>query len=175
REGVAVLEEISLRVEAGECIGILGRAGSGKSTLLSLIARFYDPTRGRILMDGVDVRDFALDALRRQVGIVFQETLLFRDTVANNIAFGNPEATREQIEAAARQAGADAFVRELPQGYDTLLDEGASNLSGGQRQRLAIARALLIEPSMLLLDDPTTAIDAESEAELLRAVDGAIR
>src|SRR5690606_35144048 len=123
REGVAVLEEISLRVEAGECIGILGRAGSGKSTLLSLIARFYDPTRGRILMDGVDVRDFALDALRRQVGIVFQETLLFRDTVANNIAFGNPEATREQIEAAARQAGADAFVRELPQGYDTLLDE----------------------------------------------------
>src|SRR5690606_18661025 len=110
-----------------------------------------------------------------QVGIVFQETLLFRDTVANNIALGNPEATREQIEAAARQAGADAFVRELPQGYDTLLDDGASNLSGGQGQRVAIARELRLVHSMLLLDDPTTAIDAESEAELLRAVDGAIR
>ncbi len=174
-DGTPALADISLHVKAGECIGILGRAGSGKSTLLSLISRFYDPTRGRVRIDGIDVKDFALDALRRQVGIVFQETLLFRDTVANNIAFGNPEAPRTRVEAAAQQAGADAFVRELPQGYDTVLDEGASNLSGGQRQRLAIARALLVEPSILVLDDPTTAIDAESEAQLLRAVDGAIR
>lgn len=175
REGIPVLAGVSLRVKAGECIGILGRAGSGKSTLLSLISRFYDPTRGRVLIDGIDLKDFALDALRRQIGIVFQETLLFRDTIANNIAFGNPGATRPEIEAAAKQAGADAFVRELPLGYDTVLDEGASNLSGGQRQRLAIARALLVEPPILVLDDPTTAIDAESEGELLRAVDGAIR
>ncbi len=174
-DGTPALADISLHVKAGECIGILGRAGSGKSTLLSLISRFYDPTRGRVRIDGIDVKDFALDALRRQVGIVFQETLLFRDTVANNIAFGNPEAPRTRVEAAAQQAGADAFVRELPQGYDTVIDEGASNLSGGQRQRLAIARALLVEPSILVLDDPTTAIDAESEAQLLRAVDGAIR
>jgi len=175
REGVPALREIALHVRAGECIGILGRAGSGKSTLLSLISRFYDPTRGRVLIDGIDVKELALDELRRQIGIVFQETLLFRDTVANNIAFGNPDATRVDVEAAAKQAGAEAFIRQLPHGYDTVLDEGASNLSGGQRQRLAIARALLPAPPILVLDDPTTAIDAESEGQLLRAVDGAIR
>lgn len=174
RPGVPALRDVALYVKAGECIGILGATGSGKSTLLSLVSRFYDPTRGRVSIDGIDVKDFALDALRRQIGIVFQETLLFRDTVANNIAFGHPEASREQIEAAARKAGADLFIRDLPHGYDTVLEEGASNLSGGQRQRLAIARALLLEPPILVLDDPTTAIDALTEAQILRAVDGAI-
>jgi ATP-binding cassette, subfamily B, bacterial len=174
-DGVSVLRGVDLDVEPGRCVGILGATGSGKSTLLSLIPRFYDPAEGRVFIDGTDIRRFDLDALRRQVGIVFQETRLFRDTVAANIAFGNPEATREQVERAARTAGADRFIQRLPHGYDTELEEGAVNLSGGQRQRLAIARALLLEPPILVLDDPTTAIDPQTEAEVLAAVDGAVQ
>lgn len=172
--GKDTLTDVSLVVQPGECIGILGATGSGKSTLLSLISRFYDPASGRVLIDGVDIRTLSLDALRRQIGIVFQESLLFRDSIANNIAFGFPEATQDQIEAAARVAGAHAFISELPEAYETVLEEGAVNLSGGQRQRLAIARALLLKPPILLLDDPTTAIDPETEAQVLAAVDGAI-
>ena len=169
-----VLSDLSFEIEPGACVAVLGATGSGKSTLLSLVPRFYDPTRGRILLDGVDLKDLGLDYLRRNIGLVFQESLLFRNSVAQNIAFGNPEASREQIERAARIAGAHEFIQQLPDGYDTVLEEGAVNLSGGQRQRVAIARALLLEPKILLLDDPTTAVDAQTEHEVLEAMDAAI-
>jgi ABC-type multidrug transport system fused ATPase/permease subunit len=169
-----VLRDLSFELSPGACVAVLGATGAGKSTLLSLIPRFYDPTRGRILLDGVDLKDLGLDYLRRNIGLVFQESLLFRNTVAQNIAFGNPEASREQVERAAKIAGAHEFVQRLPDGYDTVLEEGAVNLSGGQRQRLAIARALLLEPKILLLDDPTTAVDAQTEHEVLEAMDAAI-
>jgi len=151
----------------------MGRAGSGKSTLLELIPRFFDPTKGRVLIDGVDARRLELDFLRRSIGLVFQESLLFKSSVADNIAFGNPQASQSAIEHAAKLAGAHSFIVELPRGYDTVLEEGAVNLSGGQRQRLAIARALLLEPPILLLDDPTTAVDPETEHEVLEAMRGA--
>jgi ATP-binding cassette, subfamily B, bacterial len=169
-----VLTDLTFDIEPGACVAVLGATGSGKSTLLSLIPRFYDPTRGRILLDGIDLKDLALDYLRRNIGLVFQESLLFRSSVAENIAFGNPDASREQVERAATIAGAHEFILQLPDGYDTLLEEGAVNLSGGQRQRLAIARALLLEPKILLLDDPTTAVDAQTEHEVLEAMDAAI-
>lgn len=174
-EGDQVLSGIDFEVAPGECVAILGATGSGKSTLLGLVPRFYDATRGRVLVDGVDVREFELDALRRRVGLVFQESLLFRGSFADNIAFGVPDASRERIERAATIAGADAFIRALPDGYDSVLEEGAANLSGGQRQRLAIARAILAEPPILLLDDPTTAVDARTESEVLEAIDAARR
>jgi ATP-binding cassette subfamily B protein len=169
-----VLSELSFELEPGQCVAVLGETGSGKSTLLSLIPRFYDPTRGRILLDGVDLKDLSLDYLRRNIGLVFQESLLFKSSVADNIAFGNPAASRRQVEHAARVAGAHGFIQALPEGYDTVLEEGAVNLSGGQRQRLAIARALLLEPKILLLDDPTTAVDPQTEHEVLEAMDAAI-
>lgn len=169
-----VLEDISFEVPAGRCVGIVGATGSGKSSLLNLIPRFYDPRSGSVSINGVDVRRFDLDSMRRRIGIVFQESFLFRDTVANNIAFGHPEATREQIERAAKLAGAHEFVGNLRNGYDTVLEEGAFDLSGGQRQRLAIARALLLDPPILLLDDPTAAIDPTTAAQILRTIDGVI-
>jgi ABC-type multidrug transport system fused ATPase/permease subunit len=169
-----VLRGIDLEVMPGQSVAILGTTGSGKSTLLGLIPRFYDATRGRVLVDGADVREFELDHLRRNIGIVFQESLLFKISVAQNIAFGHPDASREAIEGAAKTSGAHDFISELPQGYDTVLEEGAVNLSGGQRQRIAIARALLLEPPVLLLDDPTTAIDPETEQEVLTAMDHAM-
>jgi ATP-binding cassette subfamily B protein len=169
-----VLRGIDFEVEPGRCVAILGLTGAGKSSLLSLIPRFYDATRGRVLLDGIDVRELELDGLRRNIGVVFQESLLFKNTVAQNIAFGHPEATRDAVERAARIAGAHDFISELASGYDAVLEEGAMNLSGGQRQRIAIARALLLEPPILLLDDPTTAIDPETEHEVLSAMDGAM-
>jgi ATP-binding cassette subfamily B protein len=169
-----ILDGFELEVEPGECIGILGATGSGKSSLLALVARFYDPIVGRITLDGVDLREYDIDSLRRKIGIVFQESLLFHDTIANNIAYGELTASFEQIERAAKLAGAHDFIIEQSEGYDTMLEEGGTNLSGGQRQRLAIARALLLEPAILVLDDPTTAIDATTEAEVLKSVDGAI-
>jgi ATP-binding cassette, subfamily B, bacterial len=172
--GTVALKGVDFEVEPGSCVAILGETGSGKSTLLGLIPRFYDPGAGRVLVDGEDVRNLELDFLRKQIGLVFQESLLFKTTVAQNIAFGQHQASREQIERAARIAGAHEFISELPHGYDTLLEEGAVNLSGGQRQRLAIARALLLEPPILLLDDPTTAIDPQTEREVLQAMDSAI-
>jgi len=171
----AVLKDMSFRAEAGKCVAILGATGSGKSTLLSLIPRFYDPQEGRVLVDGTDVRDVKLDDLRRNIGLVFQESFLFSTTVAQNIAFGYPDSTREQVENAARIAAAHDFIMELPQGYNTILREAGGDLSGGQRQRLAIARAVLLEPAILLLDDPTAAIDPETEEEIMTAMESAMQ
>ncbi len=169
------LQDVTFEASPGECIAILGPTGSGKTTLLSLIPRFYDPQRGRVLVDGADVRHIDLDDLRRNVGLVFQESFLFSNTVAANIAFGHPNATREEIERAATIAAAHEFIINLPKGYDTLLGEGGKDLSGGQRQRLAIARALLLDPAILLLDDPTAAVDPETEKEILEAIENAMR
>ena len=169
-----VLHDIDLEAKPGQCVAILGATGAGKSVLMSLIPRFYDPTAGCVRVDGIDLRELHLDDLRRHIGIVFQESFLFSNTIAANIAFGHPEATREQIEKAARIAAAHEFVAALPQGYDTVLGESGSSLSGGQRQRLAIARAVLLEPAILLLDDPTAAIDSETEHEIFEALDRAI-
>lgn len=169
-EGNAALSHVDLTVPAGQFLAIVGATGSGKSTLLELVPRFHDPTAGRVLIDGIDLRRLELDALRRNIGLVFQESLLFKSSIADNIAFGNPGASRAQVEHAAKLAGAHSFISAMPQGYDTVLEEGAVNLSGGQRQRLAIARALILEPPILLLDDPTTAIDPETEHEVLEAM-----
>lgn len=169
-----VVRDIELEVKAGQCVAILGATGAGKSILMSLIPRFFDPTAGRVTIDGVDLKLLRLDDLRRNIGIVFQESFLFSHTVAANISFGHPDATREQIERAAKVAAAHDFITGLPQGYDTVLGESGNTLSGGQRQRLAIARAVLLEPPILLLDDPTAAIDAETEHEIFAALDRAI-
>jgi ATP-binding cassette subfamily B protein len=169
-----VLRDITLEVKPGQCVAILGATGAGKSVLMSLIPRFWDPNSGRVLLDGIDARDLELDDLRRNIGLVFQESFLFSNTVAANIAFGHPHATREQIEKAARIAAAHEFIMALPKGYDTILGESGNTLSGGQRQRLAIARAVLLEPPILLLDDPTAAIDSETEHEIFEALDRAI-
>jgi ATP-binding cassette subfamily B protein len=169
-----VLRDVSLDVKPGECVAILGATGSGKSVLMSLIPRFYDVSRGRLLIDGIDVRHLHLDDLRRNIGTVFQESFLFSNTVAANIAFGHPDATQAQVERAARVAAAHDFIMDLPKGYETVLGESGNSLSGGQRQRLAIARAVLLEPAILLLDDPTAAIDSETEHEIFEALDRAI-
>ncbi len=169
-----VLEDISFEAKPGEVIAIAGATGSGKSALMSLIPRFYDPTEGRILLDGNDLRDYKLEDLRHNIGLVFQENFLFSNTIAANIAYGHANATREQIEKAARIAAAHEFIKEMQHGYDTLLGESGINLSGGQRQRLAIARAILLEPSVLILDDPTASIDPETEHEILEAIENAI-
>ena len=171
--GPPVLSGIELAVAPGQCVALFGPTGSGKSTLLGLLPRFFDPRAGRIRIDGIDLRELDLDELRRNVGVVFQESLLFRSTVAQNIAFGHPEASRDAVERAARTAGAHDFIAALPDGYETRLEEGASNLSGGQRQRLALARALLLDPAILLLDDPTAAVDALTEEEILTSLEGA--
>ncbi|MEP6602288.1 MAG: ABC transporter ATP-binding protein, partial [Nitrospirota bacterium] len=162
-----VLRNVSLEASPGETIAIVGVTGAGKSTLISLIPRFSDPWSGRVLLDNMDVRDLRLTDLRRQIAWVPQETFLFPTTVADNIAFGRPGATRAQIETAAKDADADSFIRRLPNGYDTTLGERGMTLSGGERQRLAIARALLLEGSILIFDEPTSALDAETD-ELLQ-------
>ena len=169
-----VVRDIDLAVQPGQCVAILGATGAGKSVLMSLVPRFFDPTAGRVLLDGIDARQLDLDDLRRNIGLVFQESFLFSNTVAANIAFGHPEATPAQIEKAARIAAAHEFIVQLPKGYDTILGESGNTLSGGQRQRLAIARAVLLEPAILLLDDPTAAIDSETEHEIFEALDRAI-
>ncbi len=173
--GESVLKDVNLHIGAGECVAIVGETGSGKSALLSLIPRFYDPSRGTVRLDGIDIRQLELQSLRRHVSVVFQESFLFSDTVAANICFGHPEASPEAMIAAAKAARAHEFIEALPQGYQTVLGESGVDLSGGQRQRLAIARALLTNPSVLLLDDPTASIDPETEHEILTAIESAIQ
>ncbi len=170
-----VLRDVSFRTEAGQVVGVFGMTGTGKSTLLGLIPRFYDPQRGRILVDGRDLRDLDLDAFRRQIGIVYQESFLFSNTVAANIAFGHPRATMEQIEQAARIASAHEFILALPHGYETVLGESGVDLSGGQRQRLSLARALILQPPLLILDDPTASVDARTENEIVSALREAMK
>jgi ATP-binding cassette subfamily B protein len=165
-----VLRDISFKVEPGQVTGIFGMTGAGKSTLLSLIPRFYDPQQGRVLIDGIDLRELDLDTCRRQIGLVYQESFLFSNTVSANIAFGNPHATASQIEQAARTACAHDFIVALPHGYATVLGESGVDLSGGQRQRLALARALLLQPPILILDDPTASVDSKTEHEIAAAL-----
>jgi ABC-type multidrug transport system fused ATPase/permease subunit len=165
-----VLNDITFTARPGQVVGVFGMTGSGKTSLLSLVPRFYDPQQGRVLIDGRDLRDLDLDGFRRHVGIVYQESFLFSNTVAANIAFGNPHATQEQIEQAARLASAHAFVSDLPEGYQTVLGESGVDLSGGQRQRLALARALLLQPPILILDDPTASVDSKTEHEIVSAL-----
>ena len=152
-------------------MALLGATGSGKSTLVNLIPRFYDVTGGQIQIDGVDVRDWETQALRSFIGMVLQQTTLFSGTIRQNIAFGRPEATMEEIVIAAQAAQAHDFISALPDGYDSWVEERGANLSGGQKQRIAIARALLIGPSILILDDSTSAVDTDTEAKIQQALD----
>jgi subfamily B ATP-binding cassette protein MsbA len=170
-----VLRGVDLAVRRGEVVALVGPSGSGKTTLANLVPRFYDPTAGRVTIDGVDLRDLTLRSLRRQIALVTQETLLFNESVAANIAYGRPGATRAEVEAAARAADAHEFIRAMPKGYDTVIGERGLRLSGGQRQRLAIARAILKDAPILVLDEATSALDAESEAEVQRALERLMR
>lgn len=170
-----VLRDVSFSVRPGERIGITGETGSGKSTLLSLVMRFYDVNAGSVTIDGCDVRRFDVDDLRRNIGLVFQESFLFSHTIAANIAFGRPDATDDDIYRAAKLASADEFIAEMAEGYNTIVGEYGATLSGGQRQRLALARALLLDPPILLLDDATASVDPETEHEIERAVQQAMQ
>lgn len=160
---LGILKGISLQVNKGQMLAIVGPSGTGKTTLVDLIPRFYDPKRGRILIDGVDIRDITLKSLRQQIGIVTQETILFNDTIRNNILYGKPDASSEEVEEAAKQAYAHEFIQHLPSGYNTIIGDRGMKLSGGERQRIAIARALLKNPPILLLDEATSQLDTESE------------
>jgi ABC-type multidrug transport system fused ATPase/permease subunit len=166
-----ILKDVSFRIQAGEFVGIVGPTGSGKSTLVSLIPRFYDVTSGAVQVDGVDVRDYALRSLRDQIGYVLQDTVLFPGTIMENILFGNPHATREEAIAAAKAANADEFIAKMPQGYETTVGERGSTLSGGQRQRIGIARVMVRNSPILLLDEPTAALDSESERLVVQALE----
>ena len=170
-EGDAALSDVSLHVDRGETIALVGPSGGGKSTVLSLIPRFYDVTDGGILVDGEDIRAITLASLRDQIGLVTQETFLFDDTIRANIAYPRPDATQDEIEAAAREAAAHDFILSLPKGYDTQVGEAGARLSGGQRQRIAIARAFLKNAPILLLDEATSALDTESEAQVQAALE----
>lgn len=167
----AVLSEVSFTAHAGETIALLGSTGSGKTTIINLIPRFYDVSEGAVLIDGHDVRDVTLDSLRSQIGIVLQETNLFGGSIRDNIAFGRPEATDDEVISAAKAAAAHDFIMEFPDGYNTSVGERGSTLSGGQKQRIAIARALLLSPSILILDDSTSSVDFETEAQIQAALD----
>lgn len=168
--GERVLRDISFTVQPGETLAILGATGSGKSTLVSLIPRLYEAVEGRVLIDGIDVRNYALDGLRSSIGMVLQEAVLFSGTIRENIAFGMPDASSEEIEAAAQAAQAHDFIMGLPQGYETVLGQRGVNLSGGQKQRISIARALLMKPAVLIFDDSTSAVDLGTESRIQRAL-----
>ncbi len=170
-----VIRNLSLDIRPGEMIGLVGHSGSGKSTLVNLISRFYDVSDGAILVDGVDIRRMAVADFRRHIGLVLQEPFLFFGTIAENIAYGKPDATREEIVAAARAAHAHEFILRLPHGYDSLVGERGQGLSGGERQRISIARALLIDPRILILDEATSAVDTETEKEIQKALDNLVK
>jgi ATP-binding cassette, subfamily B, multidrug efflux pump len=169
--GEPVLNKVTFEAKPGERIALLGATGSGKTTIINLLPRFYDPTEGRITIDGYDLRDVTLDSLRSQIGIVLQETTLFSGSIRENIAFGKPDATLEEIEAAAKAAAAHDFIMSFPEGYNTHVGERGATLSGGQKQRVAIARALLLNPRILILDDSTSSVDLNTEAQIQKALD----
>lgn len=166
-----VLNQVNFTAQPGQTVALLGMTGSGKSTFINLIPRFYDPSEGRVLIDGQDVRHTTLESLREQIGIVMQETTLFSGTIRDNIAFGRPDASEEEVVAAAKAAAAHAFIMEFPQGYDTPVGERGATLSGGQKQRVAIARALLLDPRILIMDDSTSSVDLQTEHEIQKALD----
>jgi len=166
----AVLKDVSFVAEPGQMVAIIGTTGSGKSSLVHLIPRYYDASAGRVTVDGYDVRDLDYEALRRRVGVAMQETVLFSGTIRDNIRYGRPEATEDEVVAAAKMAQAHDFILSFPEGYDTMLGQRGVNLSGGQKQRIAIARALLIKPSVLILDDSTSSVDMETEAKIQEAL-----
>ena len=168
--GVAVLKDVSFDVRLGETVALLGATGSGKTTIINLVPRFYDPTEGRITIDGQDLRDVTLDSLRSQIGIVLQETTLFAGTIRENISFGKSDATLDEVVAAAKAAAAHDFILAFPEGYDTSVGERGATLSGGQKQRIAIARALLLNPRILILDDSTSSVDMATEAQIQSAL-----
>lgn len=170
----AVNRGVNLEIKAGEMIGLVGHSGSGKSTLVNLICRFYDVAEGAILLDGQDIRNFAVSDYRRNIGLVLQEPFLFFGTIAENIAYGKPDASREEIMKAARAAHAHDFILRLPQGYDSMVGERGQGLSGGERQRISIARALLIDPRILILDEATASVDSETEKEIQKALDNLV-
>jgi len=171
----AVNRGISLNIKAGEMVGLVGHSGSGKSTLVNLICRFYDVSEGAILLDGKDIRSFAVADYRRNIGLVLQEPFLFFGTIAENIAYGKPDASREDIIASARAAHAHEFILRLPQGYDSMVGERGQGLSGGERQRISIARALLIDPPILIMDEATSSVDSETEKEIQKALDNLVQ
>jgi len=166
-----VLRDVSFRIKAGQTVGVVGPTGGGKSTIVSLIPRFYDPTGGKVHIDGVDIRDYKLKGLRNQIGYVLQETVLFRGTVADNIAYGRAGATKKEVIEAAKLANADEFIAKMPHGYDTMVGERGDTLSGGQRQRIGIARAIIRNNPILILDEPTAALDTESERLVMEALE----
>ena len=169
--GDAVLSHITFTADPGQTVALLGATGSGKSTIINLIPRFYDVSEGQVLIDGHDVRDVTLESLRQHIGIVLQETVLFSGSIRDNIAFGRPNATDDEIIAAAKAAAAHDFISGFPQGYDTPVGERGATLSGGQKQRVAIARALLMDPHILILDDSTSSVDLNTEYEIQKALD----
>jgi len=164
------LTEINFRVEPGEVIGIIGRSGTGKTTLMNLLCRFYEADRGAILLDGIDIREYRLDEVRKQVAIVPQDMFLFNGTIEDNIRYGRPGATLEEVVAAARMANAHKFILQRPDGYDSRVGSRGDRLSGGERQRIAIARAILANPQILILDEATSSLDVESEMAIQRAL-----
>jgi ATP-binding cassette subfamily B protein len=169
--GQPVLKNVSFEAEPGQRVALLGATGSGKTTIINLIPRFYDPSEGQVLVDGHDLRDITVESLRAQIGIVLQETTLFAGTIRENIAFGKPDATMEEIITAAESAAAHEFIMSFPEGYDTMVGERGTTLSGGQKQRIAIARALLLNPRILILDDSTSSVDLATEAKIQQALD----
>jgi subfamily B ATP-binding cassette protein MsbA len=171
RTDAPVLRRVNLKISRGQRIGVVGPTGSGKSTVVSLIPRFYDASSGRITIDGIDIREFKLQGLRKQIGFVLQDTVLFRGNVHDNIAYGRPGATSQEVVDAAKLANADEFISRMPHGYDTAVGERGTTLSGGQRQRIGIARAILRNAPILILDEPTASLDPESEKVVMEALE----
>ena len=169
-EGESILKDVSFKVEKGHSVGIIGNTGSGKTTVMNLLCRFYDVTGGNILVDGTDVREFNLYDLRENIGMAMQDVFLFSDTIEGNIAYGDPDCPFEKVEQAAKLADADSFIRAMPEGYDTIVGERGVGLSGGQKQRISLARALLRNPAIIILDDTTSAVDMETETQIQQSL-----